>query len=70
MQTLSRGRKSLQQNGKIPDKKYMTSIFVLFDILAQGRIPVAQDHQGQSCRTGTMHFLKGELEVLALDVFL
>ena len=25
---------------------------------------------GQSCRIGTMHFLKGELEVLALDVFL
>ena len=27
-------------------------------------------HMGQSGRTGTMHFLKGELEVLALDVFL
>ena len=25
---------------------------------------------GESGRTGTMHFLKGELEVLALDVFL
>ena len=25
---------------------------------------------GQSCRTGTMHFLKGELEVLALFIFL
>ena len=25
---------------------------------------------GQSCRNGTMHFLKGELEVLALNVFL
>ena len=24
---------------------------------------------GQSCKTGIMHFLKGELEVLALDVF-
>ena len=29
-----------------------------------------KDLKGQSCRTGTMHFLKGELEVFALDVFL
>ena len=26
--------------------------------------------QGQSCRTGTMNFLKGYLQVLALDIFL
>ena len=25
---------------------------------------------GQSCRIGTMHFSEGELEVLALEVFL
>ena len=31
--------------------------------------PSRKELQGQSCRTGTMHFLECELELLASDVF-
>ena len=43
------------------------SLFWLQQIHILRRI-VYQGWAGQSCRTGTMHFLKGELEVLACHI--